>query len=249
MRNRSPAFSMVVSISQSVLVCIVLLICLPGCSDSHQEVIQAAAGNKSINHGCPSWFIPINNSSDRCKCGEPIHRPGRVVLCDPNTNQTLVRIPYCMDYNEDKYEVFVGDCYFINKKGEVQGMYVKYPQNVSELNPFLCNELNRTGVMCSQCQQGLGTAIFSYSMQCLPCMSSCLGWTLYIFLATFPTTIFFLVVLIFQCRCITSGPMNSYIFVCQLLVSTLNTHPSIANLYTSPSFSFILTIVFTVYGI
>ena len=166
---------MVVSIRQSFLVFSVL-ICLLGCS--HQEVIQAAAGNRGINHGCPSWFIPINNSSDRCKCGEPFHRPGRVVLCDPNTNQTLVRMNYCMDYNEEDDEVFFGDCPFINRKGEVQGMYVKFPQNVSELNTFLCSGLNRTGVMCSQCQEGLGTAIFSYSMQCLPCMSSALGWTL-----------------------------------------------------------------------
>ena len=243
---QSFVFSMVVSISQSFQIFSVLLICLPGCS--HQEVIKAAAGNQSINHGCPSWFIPINNSSDRCKCGEPIHRPGRVVLCDPNTNQTLVRVSYCMDYNEDDDEVFVGDCPYINKKGEVQGMYVKFPQNVSELNPFLCSGLNRTGVMCSQCQEGLGTAIFSYSMQCLPCMSSGLGWTLYVFLATFPTTILFLVVLIFQCRCITSGPMNAYIFVSQFAVSTLNNQPSIVNLLTSASFS-ILKVFFTISGI
>ena len=128
---------MVGSISQSDLVFSVLLICLPGCSYSHQVVIHAATVSQSINHGCPSWFIPISNSSDRCKCGEPIHRPGRVVLCNPNTNQTLVRISYCMDYNEEDDEVFVGDCSFINKKGEFQGMYVKFPQNVSELNPWL----------------------------------------------------------------------------------------------------------------
>ena len=126
-------------------------------------------------------------------------------------------------------------------------MYVKFPQNVSEPNPFLCSGLNRmhTGVLCSQCEKGLGTAIFSYSMQCLPCMSSGLGWTMYVFLATFPTTILFLVVLIFQCRCITSAPMNSYIFVCQLAISTLNDQPSIANLFASAtSFTFIFAALF-----
>ena len=241
---------MVVSISETVLVFTVLLICLPGCFYSRQEVIQATTGNKSINHGCPSWFIPINNSSDRCKCGEPIHRPGRVVLCDPNTNQILVWITYCMDYNKDKDEVFVGECPFINKIGKVQRLYVKFPQNVSELNPFLCSGLNRTGVLCSQCQEGLGTAIFSYSMQCLPCMSSGLGWTLYVFLATFPTTIFFLVVLIFQCHCITSGPMNFYIIVSQIIVSNLNSRPSLVNLLANGSpISFILMVLLTICGI
>ena len=210
---------MVVPIS-SVLV-LNLLICL-GYSASHQEVIRAVAEKKSINHGCPSWFVPINNSSDRCKCGEPIsQQPGRVVRCNSNANQTVVRSGYCMDYDKDKNEVFVGKCRYSNLTDNFYGVY-QPPQNAATLNNFLCGGLNRTGVMCSQCQEGLGTAIFSYSMQCLPCMNSGLGWMLYVLLATFPTTILFLVVLIFQCRCITSGPMNAYIFACQLVVSTVN---------------------------
>ena len=71
------------------------------------------------------------------------------MLCDANTNQTMVRVTNCMDYNEEEDEVFVGDCPFTNKKAEVQGLYVKFPQNASELNLFLCSGLNRTGVMCS----------------------------------------------------------------------------------------------------
>ena len=57
------ALSMVAPISQSVLV-ICVLICLPGCSYSHQEVIHTTSGNKSISHGCPSQFIPICSSSE-----------------------------------------------------------------------------------------------------------------------------------------------------------------------------------------
>ena len=79
-------------------------------------------------------------------------------------------------------------------------------------------------------------------------MNSGLGWTLYVFLTTFPTTVLFLVVLIFQCRFITSGPMNAYIFVSQLAVSTLNNEPSIVNTLTSGSFS-ILKVVFTLSGV
>ena len=115
----------------------------------------------------------------------------------------------------------------------------------------VCSGLNRTGVLCSQCKEGLGTAIFSYSMQCLPCMSSGLGWTLFILLATFPTTILFLVVLIFQCRCITSGPMNSYILACQLMVSALNTQPSVLTLFAStasPTFSNIIVALFSLFS-
>ena len=192
------------------------LLCAHGCSDGHQEIITRKpvqlTGEKLINHGCPSWFVPVSNNSNSCKCGEPIHYPGRMVLCDPNTKQALLLIGNCMDYNEEEDVVFIGACPFVNQRSDVDGVYVKPSQNVSELNQFLCGGLNRTGVMCSQCQDGLGTAIFSYSMQCLPCMSMGLGWTLYVFLATFPSTLLFIFMLIFKVR-ISSGPFNAYIYL------------------------------------
>ena len=211
-----------------------------------QKPVQLTGGEKPINHGCPSWFVPEGNNSNRCKCGKPMQHPGRIVLCDPNTNQTLLLIGNCMDYNEEKDVVFIGGCPFVNQKGGVDGVYVKPPQNVSELNQFLCGGLNRTGALCNQCQEGLGTAIFSYSMQCLPCMSSGLGWTLYVFLATFPTTILFLFILMFQVR-ITSGPLNAYIFATQLIVSIVNFSDIFEN--TSNINHVFVMIGSTIYGI
>ena len=232
-----------------MLFCAVLLSFL-GFSPGHQEVKQIQkpvqfAGEKVINHGCPSWFVPVSNDSNHCKCGEPIHHPGRTVLCGPNTKQTLLLMGNCMDYNKEKDVVFVGGCPFFNQKGDVDGVYAKPPPNVSELNQFLCGKLNRTGVLCSQCPEGLGTAVISYSMQCLPCMSSGLGWTLYMFFATFPTTVLFLFMLMFQVR-ITSGPLNAYIFVCQLIVSALN----LSITFENTSFSHGILLIFgTIYGI
>ena len=215
-------------------------------SGGQRETIRKHVQAADENHGCPSWFIPVSNNSNRCKCGEPMHHPGKIVVCDPNTKQTLLLIGNCMDYNEEKDVVFIGECPFTNQKGDVDGVYVKPPQNVSELNQFLCGRLNRTGVLCSQCQEGLGTAIFSYSMQCLPCMSSGLGWSLYVFLATFPTTILFLFLLMFQVR-ITSGPLNAYIFASQLIVSAINS--SVTFERTSTVIRVAVLICCTIYGI
>ena len=67
------------------------------------------------------------------------------------------------------------------------------------------------------------------------------------FLATFPTTMLFLVVLIFQVR-ITSGPMNAYIFACQLMVSAIDFQSSICK--STSSFNHVaVLIVGTTYGI
>ena len=215
-------------------------------SGGQRETIRKHVQTADENHGCPSWFVPVSNNSNRCKCGEPMQHPGRIVVCDPNTKQTLLLIGNCMDYNEEKDVAFIGECPFINQKGDVDGVYVKPPQNVSELNQFLCGQLNRTGALCSQCQEGLGTAIFSYSMQCLPCMSSGLGWTLYVFLATFPTTILFIFLLMFQVR-ITSGPLNAYIFASQLIVSIINF--SVTFERTSTVIRVVVSICGTIYGI
>ena len=227
-----------------------ILVCLGSSVGFHQELIQAGKA-EGIDHGCPSWFVPVSDGS--CKCGKPIHNPVSVIQCDPNTHQTLMLPGTCMDlYNdssEDKDVVVIGRCpYSVSQRDNVsQGVYVTPPQNVSELNHFLCGRLNRSGLMCSQCQEGLGTAIFSYSMQCLLCMSSGLGWILYAFLATFPTTVLFLVLLIFQLR-ITSGPLNAYIFVCQLLATiAYSSRNSLEN--TSPFISEIWSVILTIYGI
>ena len=69
-------------------------------------------------------------------------------------------------------------------------------------------------LLCSHCKEGLGIPVFSYTLHCLPCLESLSGWLLYIFLALFPTTLFFLIVIIFQIR-VTSAPMNAFIFACQ----------------------------------
>ena len=233
---------------KNILLCSALLCGCFECSDSHQEAVQLAEG-ETINHGCPSWFVPVSNTSNRCKCGEPIHPhyPTRTVQCDPITKQTMMPLENCMDYDEKEDKVFVGMCPYINQNSAVNGVYVKPPKNASQLNEFLCGGLNRTGVLCIQCKKGLGTAIFSYSMQCLPCMNSGLGWTLYIFLATFPTTVLFLAVLIFQVR-IISGPMNAYIFICQLIVTVANYQ---CNIYESTSgFNHVAVLILgTIYGI
>ena len=238
---------MAVSVKSILLFGAFLCGCLE-CFNGQQEMIRNAVqldGEKPINHGCPSWFIPVTSNSNHCKCGEPIHLPGRTVLCDLNTKQTLLLTGNCMDYNEEEDVVFVGGCPFVNQEGD-EYVYVKPPRNASELNEFLCGRLNRTGVMCSQCQEDLGTTIFSYSMPCLPCMSSGLGWTLYVFFATFPTTLLFLFMLMFQVR-ITSGPLNAYIFACQLVVSAITWSITFESM--SVIFHVVVLTLSTIYGI
>ena len=49
----------------------------------------------------------------------------------------------------------------------------QFVTDISVLNinhaSFMCGPLNRTGVLCSQCKEGLGPALLNYSYSCLKC--------------------------------------------------------------------------------
>ena len=172
---------------------------------------------------CPTWFVPSNTGD--CECGaQTFPSFSSVVQCKQSSNQSMLLLAFCMTYNESTDETIIGGCPYNNNKADFEQLYIKLPQNISHLNEFMCGGLNRTGPLCSHCKKGLGIPVFSYTLHCIPCLGSLSGWLLYIFLAVFPTTIFFLIVIIFQVR-VTSAPMNAFIFICQLLTNTINSLP------------------------
>ena len=95
--------------------------------------------------------------------------------------------------------------------------------------------------------EGMGIPVFSYMLHCLPCLANLSGWLLYVFLADFPTTMFFLVAIMFQVR-VTAAPMNAFIFSCQYISIIINTSPYVV-LNASSVIRFVTIIVIaTVYG-
>ena len=195
---------------------------------------------------CPVWMKPKVglNGTVTCVCGDSI---GEVVLCDQSSHTSRLRVGYCMtnDEGENDSEV-VGKCPFTYHKPDFDHLYVTLPQNTSQLNAFMCGAVNRTGLLCGQCKPGLGPAVLSYTHQCLECLDSKYGWLLYVFVATFPTTVLFFIIVFFQVRILTSAPMNAFIFMCQVSVNQINVHPHF--ILSSPSHN--LTQIFlTLFGI
>ena len=186
--------------------------------------VQQETQKKTREQECPTWFIPLGNQTSNCKCGVEGFYSMVVVKCDEHSKQSMILSSFCMGYNEATNMTVVGACPYNSHKTDYRELYVKLPQNVSHLNEFMCGGLNRSGPLCSHCKEGLGIPVFSYRLHCLPCLGSLSGWLLYILLAVFPTTIFFLIVIIFQVR-LTSAPMNAFIFGCQVLVNMLNSNP------------------------
>ena len=205
-------------------------------------------GNHSVQvcqPECPTWFVPVyNNGTMSCVCGNSLS--GRV-LCKQDSSISLLNFKYCMTYDGVNDSMAFSFCPYHYHKPDYQGLYVRLPQNVCDLNQFMCGGLNRTGLLCSDCKPGLGPAVFSYALSCLKCLDGGYGWLLYMFLATVPTTIMFLVVIICQIR-ITAAPMNAFIFICQILSSMVNINQHMFTDASNPSYY--LTLCFlTVYGV
>ena len=201
---------------------------------------------------CPTWFVPqSHNGNEICVCANPVAGKQTAVLCDQTSNKTLLLLGNCMTFEKSSNRTFVGGCSYNNHEADVDMLYTELPKEVSQLNTFMCGAggLNRTGLLCGRCQEGLGPAVFSYKLECLSCLKNPYGWFLYLFLATFPTTVFFLLVVFFQIR-INSASMNAFIFLCQALVSIVNFGPySYLNFSHSASAKYLMEILLTVYGI
>ena len=178
----------------------------------------------NVNEQCPTWFVPqVSKGTVTCSCANSGIGPDDV-LCDQSSNSSMLKVGACMTYDEATNETVQGPCPFNYHRPDVNQEYVKLPQDVTKLNEFMCGGLNRTGVLCSHCQPGLGPVVFSYTLQCMKCLDSGYGWLLYIFLATFPTTLLFIILMFCQIR-ITAAPLNSFTFVTQTLMNVVNMDP------------------------
>ena len=132
------------------------------------------------------------------------------IVCNYTTQKTLIFPGYCMSYNDTTKDTVAGGCPFSNHDG-AQIFYVTLPNDTSELNTFTCSGLNRTGLLCSHCQRGLGPAVLSYNWQCVECFDKRYGWLVYFTATLFPATILCLLVMVFQLH-VTSAEMNVWCF-------------------------------------
>ena len=197
---------------------------------------------------CPTWYLETeHNPMTRCVCGDTI---GGFVVCDYAAQKTLIIAGLCMSYNETINDTVVGRCAFNYNYPDTHIFYITIPNDTSELNSFMCSGLNRTGLLCSHCQQDLGPAVLSYKMQCVECFDKRYGWLLYITATLIPTTILCFLVMVFQFH-VTSAEMNAFVFLCQMITcaSTLaNSYIYVHYTANSAIHYFVLALV-TFFGI
>ena len=157
--------------------------------------------NATTNGECPTWYVHDNES---CLCGNTINNKTK---CLPNERIGLAG-GNCMTYTNG--DTLLGACPY----SKCINIYTTLPNNVSDLDDFMCDWMNRTGVLCSQCKSGLSVAVLSYEQSCVQCSNSRIGAVKFLLLAFVPTTAFFFVVMC--CRIdISSGPLNAFLILIQ----------------------------------
>jgi len=100
--------------------------------------------------------------------------------------QILLSSSLCMTYDESSNDTVIGKCPFNYHYPNTRHLYITLPNDISQLNSFMCGDMNRTGLLCSKCQQALGPAVLSYRPQCVECLDGWYGWLVYTAAALLP---------------------------------------------------------------
>ena len=176
---------------------------------------QGVVNHSSSRIQCPPWSY---YDTEEQRCNRDFY-----YAVDYFEGHTYLRSGYCATYDNDTELVSLSPCPYF--KPDVFDMietkkniwYIKLPDNISELNDFMCGPMNRKGRVCSECEDGFGLAVTStFNIQCSNCTDVWYAIPLYLCLEFVPVTIFYLVIVVFQFN-ITSAPMTCYIMTSQLI--------------------------------
>ncbi len=196
---------------------------------------------KNFTIECPTWYVPAENNTSKCICGDTLN--GRMKCL--NGEGVSILVGSCITYTDE--QLLLGNCRYVPSKRD--NVYITVPDNVSEVNEFMCGSLNRTGLLCSQCREGLSLAAMSYRRECVECSNPSRGIVLFLVLSTIPTTAFFMLVMICSID-ISSGPMNAILVLFHVLLAKINQSPSTYLFKSENSLSYYPTLVsVTFYGI
>ena len=125
---------------------------------------------------------------------------------------------YCATYNGTN-DSYIIKCPYFQLEGHnvTEPGYIRLPDNISELNDYMCGPMNRKGLLCKDCIDGFGPSVTSLGYKCSNCTGAWYGIPLYLAVEFIPITLFYLIILIFKVH-LTSAPMTLFIFYNQLIV-------------------------------
>ena len=165
---------------------------------------------------CPLWHY-YDPSTNSCLCFP-------CVLCDEKKAYIDRWYMVTVQQNQNLVSISRSNIFYLHHgaKGTKPG-YRLLPENISELNDYMCGPLNRKGYLCSDCIDGFGPSmsIFEHPNDCYRCRDNWHGVILYLIIVLVPVTLFYLIILIFQIN-MASAPMPCFIMYSQIVSIALS---------------------------
>ncbi len=155
-------------------------------------VVTTVAVQGSVLHNrtkCPPGFLPRNNSEQTCSCGNIYPRLDEV-HCNDSAGSLEVVPGKCVSlFSGDS--ILIASCPYNNRR-------ISLPLNTSldEWNSKMCTSFSRKGKLCSECVESY-LPTMSHTMHCSKCDPK-FGWIKYLSLQIIPSTVFFVLIMIFD---------------------------------------------------
>ena len=149
---------------------------------------------------------------------------GNGLQCDDKG--VLLKLGHCLTYSDTENTATLGMCPYFNIRcynttvamvDNSSSIFVRLPQNISELNDFMCGLLNRKGFFCLDCIDGYGISLVLIGYRRSNCTNVWYGVLLYLTVELLSATLFYLLILLFDIH-LTIAPITCFITLNQLFI-------------------------------
>ena len=187
---------------------------------------------------CPPWFKWENTTGShfpQCICSKVMPHS---IECNQEKQRSSLRLASCIFHDPTINDTVVTQCPFIFPNRVVKNGIIRLPVNVRMLNNFICRSLSRKveEPLCGKCTNGTGPSIYSVGNQCVPCSPASIVY--YLLLLYFPTTLLFLVIVLFRVN-VAAAPMAHYVLFCNTLMLYLKFDILLYTIVTSTTSAYI----------
>lgn len=165
------------------------------CAEVKPTATENATTNTAVtiqDNQCPLLFY-YNNESNQCEClSSSFSFLDTIVKCI--NNKGLLRYNSCMTYKKETNTLSVATsvCTYFELNGHniSEPGFISLPENITELNDYMCGPMNRKGILCSECIDGYGPSVTSPNFRCSDCSNAWYGVPLYLLLELVPVIVY-----------------------------------------------------------
>ena len=114
-----------------------------------EDHLSATRLSRNEDNQCPPWTY-YNASIQRCKCYNDWNFGDRYIAKCIEQESSL-GYNYCMTCDEESGTSTVSYCSYFTLQGHnISGPgLINLPDNISELNEYMCGPMNRKGILCA----------------------------------------------------------------------------------------------------